>query len=50
MWMLAGSTTWLESQEDLDRLLPLCLGSEGAPGFPYWVLRQLATGRRAKTS
>jgi hypothetical protein len=22
MWMLAGSTTWLESQEDLDRLLP----------------------------
>ena len=22
MWMLAGSTTWLESQEELDRLLP----------------------------
>ena len=22
MWMLAGSTTWLESHEDLDRLLP----------------------------
>jgi hypothetical protein len=22
MWMLTGSTTWLESQEELDRLLP----------------------------
>jgi hypothetical protein len=22
MWMLAGSTTWIETQEDLDRLLP----------------------------
>jgi len=22
MWALAGSTTWLESQEELDRLLP----------------------------
>ena len=22
LWMLAGSTTWIESQEELDRLLP----------------------------
>lgn len=22
MWALAGSTTWIESQEELDRLLP----------------------------
>ena len=41
MWILAGSTTWIESQEELDRLLPPYTERQrriGRAGVPLDVL------------